>query len=174
MNRKVKWLLAVIAVAVLAALGYVVAGPYLAINGIRHLIADKQASQLPRFVDFTQLRASLGPQIRERIARDLLARVGNSQKPQTLAEVVELIGKPAIDAIASPAGIDRLLSGDTLRPAGMAANAPFDPLANAQTHFESTALFSASVPNTQGKPLVFEFRRDGLNWKLTGLRLPDN
>ena len=77
-------------------------------------------------------------------------------------------------AIASPAGIDRLLVGDTLRPAGMATNAPFDPLASAQTRFESASLFTASVPNAQGKPLVFEFRRDGLSWKLTGLRLPEN
>ena len=174
MNRKLKWGLALIAVIALATLGYVVAGPYLAINGIRHLVAEKRAGELPLFVDFAELRASIDPQIRERIARGILARTGSSQKPQTIAEVVELIGKPAIDAIASPAGIDRLLVGDTLRPAGMAANAPFDPLASAQTRFESASLFTASVPNAQGKPLVFEFRRDGLSWKLTGLRLPEN
>lgn len=174
MNRKVKGLLALAVFAVLATLGYAAAGPYLAINGIRHVVADNRASELPRFVDFAQLRASLGPQLRERIARGLIERVGPSQSPITIGEISEMVSKTAMDAIASPKGIDRLLRGDTLRPAGMAADAAFDPLEHAQTRYVSPSLFTASVPNAQGKALVFEFRRDGLSWKLTGLRLPDN
>ena len=174
MNKKIKVLLALLLVAALATFGYVASGPYLVISGIRHLVADNQARELPRFVDFVQLRASLGPQLRERIARDIIRKAGPGQSPQAIGEVAEMVGKTALDAIASPAGIDRLLRGDTLRPAGMAANAAFDPLEHARTRFESASLFTASVPNANGKPLVFEFRRDGLNWKLTGLRLPDN
>ncbi|MBK6332882.1 MAG: hypothetical protein IPF45_04325 [Thermomonas sp.] len=48
-----------------------------------------------------------------------------------------------------------------------------DPLQNATTNFESTSLFTATVETADGKPLVFEFTRTGLAWKLTGLRLPD-
>jgi len=48
-----------------------------------------------------------------------------------------------------------------------------DPLEGAKTRFESPSLFTATVPNAEGKPVVFEFHRDGLSWKLAGLRLPD-
>ena len=183
MGKKAKWGLALVVVALLAVLGYVVAGPWLAINGIRRITASGNVAELWRFVDFDQLRASVGPQIRERIARQLLERVGSSEQPQTLAQVTELIGKRPIDALSSPEGIQHLLRNNILTPAASpaggsaAANAtrpPSDPLKDAVTHFESASLFTATVPNADGKPLVFEFRRDGLSWKLTGLRLPES
>ncbi|WP_297831778.1 DUF2939 domain-containing protein [Thermomonas sp.] len=185
MGKKAKWGLALVVAALLAVLGYVAAGPWLAINGIRKITASGNVAELWRFVDFDQLRASVGPQIRERIARQLLERVGSSEQPQTLAQVTELIGKRPIDALSSPEGIQHLLRNNILTPtpapsaagSGAAANAtrpPSDPLKDAVTHFESASLFTATVPNADGKPLVFEFRRDGLSWKLTGLRLPES
>lgn len=183
MGKKTKWGLALAVVALLATLGYVAAGPWLAINGIRKVAASGNVTELWRFVDFDQLRASIGPQIRERIAREMLARVGAGERPQTLAEVTEMISRRPIDALASPEGIQHLLRNNILTPArnpangGDAANParpPSDPLKDAVTHFESASLFTATVSNANGKSLVFEFRRDGLTWKLTGLRLPDN
>jgi len=166
MGKKTKWSLALVVAALLATLGYVVAGPWIAINGIRKVAASGNVAELWRFVDFDQLRASVGPQLRERIARELLARVGT-----------EMISKRPIDALASPEGIQHLLRNNILTPAGNGATgnrAPSDPLKNARTHFESSSLFTATVPNANGKPLVFEFRRSGLTWKLTGLRLPES
>lgn len=183
MGKKSKWGLALVVVALLATLGYVVAGPWIAINGIRKVAASGNVAELWRFVDFDQLRASVGPQLRERIARELLARVGAGERPQTLAEVTEMISKRPIDALASPEGIQHLLRNNILTPARSAANGgnaanpvrpPSDPLKDAKTQFESASLFTATVPNANGKPLVFEFRRSGLTWKLTGLRLPEN
>lgn len=177
MGKKTKWSLALVVAALLATLGYVVAGPWIAINGIRKVAASGNVAELWRFVDFDQLRASVGPQLRERIARELLARVGAGERPQTLAEVTEMISKRPIDALASPEGIQHLLRNNILTPAGNGATgnrAPSDPLKNARTHFESSSLFTATVPNANGKPLVFEFRRSGMTWKLTGLRLPEN
>ncbi len=34
-------------------------------------------------------------------------------------------------------------------------------------------MFTATVDNAEGQPVVFEFTRSGLSWKLTGLRLPE-
>ena len=48
-----------------------------------------------------------------------------------------------------------------------------DPLKDARARYESPSLFTATVQNADGKPVVFEFRRDGLTWKLAGLRLPE-
>ncbi len=175
MKRKIKWVLAPIALALLGLLAYVAAGPYLAINGIRNLVASDNPAELWRFVDFQQLHASLAPQLQERLARQLIDRMGPGEKPRTIGEIVQLIGSPAIDAIASPAGIERLLRSDVLRPASAgAAAAAGDPLDRARTRYESLSLFTATVDNANGKQVVFEFRRDGLDWKLTGLRLPED
>lgn len=178
MGKKTKWALLVLPLfTLLGTLGYVAAGPYLAINGIRRVAAGDNLAELWRFVDFNQLRASVGPQIRARIARELLNRVGAGEQPQTLAEITTMISQRPADAIASPEGIQHLLRNNILGPAGGAGSGPrppSDPLKNATTRFESASLFTASVPNAQGKPLVFEFRRQGLSWKLTGIRLPEN
>ena len=56
MNRKAKWLLASLAVVLLALLAFVAAGPWLAINGIRNVIAAGEYGELWRFVDFERLR----------------------------------------------------------------------------------------------------------------------
>lgn len=179
MSKKTKWTLGLLAALLLAMLGYVAAGPYLAINGIRNLIASGQYGELWRFVDYDQLRDSLRPQLQAKIAQGLIGRVGQSQTTQAISGVTALLAQPAIDAMVSPTGIATLLTGSALahRLTGQVdadgkARAA-DPLADADTAFASPSLFTATVPNADGKPVVFEFRRRGLDWKLAGLRLPD-
>ena len=91
-----------------------------------------------------------------------------------------MIAEPAIDAIVSPTGIALLMHGTALarkvsggHGAGVDA-APQDPLRNARTRWVSPSLFTATVLNAEGKPVVFEFRRTGLAWKLTGIDLPED
>lgn len=179
MSNKRKWMLGILATLLLAVLGYGIAGPYLAINGIRNLVASGQYDQLWRFVDYDQLRASLRPQLQEKIARGIIGHVGQSQTGQTIGNVTALIAQPAIDAMVSPDGIATLLTGSALAhritgkvDADGKARAT-DPLDDADTDFASPNLFTATVENADGKPVVFEFRRRGLGWKLAGIRLPD-
>lgn len=163
----------------LAVFGYTAAGPYLAINGIRNAVASEQYGELWRFVDYARLRESVSPQLQERVAQGIIGRIGPSQTGMTIGKVTALIAKPTIDAMVSPQGIAILLSGTSLAQhladdigmkSGRHRN---DPLATAKKQFESASLFTATVPNAEGQPVVFEFRRTGLSWKLTGLRLPD-
>lgn len=177
MSKKLKWALALLIALLLALLAYVAAGPYLAVNGIRHLVASGQYGELWRFVDFDRLRESLRPQLQERIARGLIDRVGPGETAQTVGNVTALIAQPAIDAMVSPTGIATLLQGSALvRQAAGKANGEahaIDPLKDAETGYVSPSLFTATVRNAEGKPVVFEFRRSGLDWKLAGLRLPE-
>jgi hypothetical protein len=179
MGKKSKWIAWVLAALLLALLAFVAAGPYLAMNGIRNVVASGEYGQLWRFVDFERLRESVRPQVQDRIVRGLMERLGPSGTAQTVGGVTSVIAEPAIDAIVSPAGIALLMHGSALasrlsgeRSAGSDAG-PADPLHDAKTRWESPSLFTATVRNADGKPVVFEFRRDGLSWKLAGLRLPD-
>lgn len=178
MSKKLKWSLVVAGGLLLVLVGYVVAGPYLAINGLRRVVASGQYDELWRFVDYDRLRESVRPQLQARIAEGVIQRLGGRQNDRTIGQVTALIAKPVIDTMVSPQGIATLLTGSALAQrvspgTGKDGRPPLnDPLADARTRFESPSLFTATVPNADGKPVIFEFRRDGLGWKLAGLRLP--
>ena len=61
-----KWLVGSAALAVLLGLAtYVVAGPYLAIHGIRAALAEQDTAKLQRHVDFPSLRVNLRAQVED-------------------------------------------------------------------------------------------------------------
>lgn len=174
-----KWLIAGLCVVLLALLAYIAAGPYLAVNGIRNVVASGDYGKLPYFVNFEKLRESVTPQIQARIRREIQGRLGPGNPASIASEVTSMISAPAINAIVSPLGVATLLTGTTLAnkltgklgPDGRVHSV--DPLKEARTHYESLSRFTATVTTDEGKPLVFVFERNGLGWKLTGLRLPD-
>ena len=174
-----KWLIAGLCTLLLAMGAYLAAGPYLAMNGIRNVVASGDYGKLPYFVDFEKLRTSVTPQVQARIARELKQRLGPGNPASMATSVATLISEPTINAIVSPLGVATLLNGSTLAnkltgkvdPDGRAH--AVDPLKDARTHYETMSRFTATVSTDEGKPLVFVFERKGLNWKLTGLILPD-
>lgn len=179
MSKKLKWTLSILAAVLLLMLAFVVAGPWLAVNGIRNVIAAGQYGELWRFVDFERLRESLAPQIQSKIASGIVDRVGRGQTAEAVGEVTAMIAQPAIDAMVSPTGVATLLHGSALsRSIAGATNEDgkpraVDPLKDASTGYQSFSLFTATVLNAEGQPVVFEFSRYGLAWKLTGIRLPE-
>ena len=180
MNKKTKWLLTIAALILVALLAFVAAGPWLAINGIRNVVASGNYGELWRFVDFDRLRENVRPQIQARIARGIIERAGAGSTTDAIAGVTDLISKPAIDAMVSPVGVATLLRGTALarQIAGDkdAEGKPraVDPLKGAKTGYVSPSLFTATVQNAEGQPVVFEFSRNGLTWKLTGIDLPED
>lgn len=179
MTRKKKLLLAGIGLLLAVMLGFIAAGPYLAINGIRNVVAAGEYGELWRFVDFARLRESIAPQVQAKIAGGIVDRVGRGQTAEAIGGVTALIAEPAIDAMVSPVGVATLLHGSALarRIAGEkdadGKVRAADPLKGAKTGYESLSLFTATVLNDEGKPVVFEFSRSGPAWKLTGIRLPE-
>ena len=179
MTRKTKWITGVLVTLLVALLAFVAAGPWLTINGIRNVVASGDYSQLWRFVDFDQLRESVRPQIQQRITGSLMDQIGPAGPADTIGGVTALITDPAIDAMVSPVGIATLLHGNALAKRVAGQRDPdgevraSDPLKDARARYESPSLFTATVQNADGKPVVFEFRRNGLTWKLAGLRLPE-
>lgn len=175
-----KWI-ALLLVAVLALGAYVVAGPYLAINGIQKALAEQDTRRLERHVDFPSVRASLKAQLEDRMAR----RAG-SQMQQTLfgslaLGVARSVMGGGVDAMVTPMGIAAILQGRTMWKQSMGQTVdggtfsravPVEPLSNATHRYESPSRFVATVEDPQGEVTVFVFRRQGLVWKLTDIRLP--
>ena len=174
-----KWLIAGLCLLLLSLLAYTAAGPYLAMNGIRNVVANGDYGELTYFVDFQKLRENVTPQIQSRITRDIEQRLGTGSAAEMASGVSLAISAPVIDAIVSPLGIATLLTGSTLarkitgkKDKDGRAHAD-DPLRDAKTGFVSMSRFTATVTTDEGKPLVFVFERNGMRWKMTELDLPD-
>ncbi|SIQ87400.1 DUF2939 domain-containing protein [Solilutibacter tolerans] len=182
MNKTARGLLVMMVIAVLAAAGWIAAGPYMAIHGIRQAIEEKNIQQLERHVDYPMLRSNVKAQIEDRMAREIGRRLGDQAVGGMASGVAGMLSDSAVDAMVSPAGIAVLLQGHALvqRASGnvdvegglTAGPKPYDPLKDAQTRFVSPSRFIATVKSADGKPVDFVFERQGLRWRLGNIVLP--
>ncbi len=193
---------ALVALALAALLGYGIAGPYLAINGIRDAIEDQNAAALSRHVDFPALRASLKAQLGDRLVRS----VGLDAQSGVLGALgMRLAGgliDGAVETMVTPTGLAALMEGRkvwSLVGSGLArprwadapdarqahsdapdasavleadAPPPAKPLDGARYRYESLSRFTATVPYEGEGEVVFVLTRKGLWWKLSDIRLP--
>ncbi|MFP3501876.1 DUF2939 domain-containing protein [Burkholderia sp. SIMBA_062] len=156
-------LIVVLAVAVLVAVGYAYASPYVALGRLKSAIDARDAQAVSEYVDFPSLRISLKQQVTE----ELMRRIDAVKKDNPFAVIGALIGSaligPLVDAYATPEGVAALMSGIPPRgnpgerppewsgpPSGGApGNAPAAPPANpasAPLPGSNTTASAASAP----------------------------
>ncbi|BBA42054.1 MULTISPECIES: DUF2939 domain-containing protein [Burkholderia] len=134
-------LIVVLAVAIIVAIGYAYASPYVALGRLKSAIDARDAQAISEYVDFPSLRISLKQQVTE----ELMRRIDAVKKNNPFAVIGALIGSaligPLVDAYATPEGVAALMSGlpprgnpgerppewSNLPPGG---NAPAAPAAN--------------------------------------------
>jgi hypothetical protein len=165
---------------VAAALGYGIAGPWIAIRGIHAAIEDRDPGKLERYVDFPTLRANVRAKVAKRLLAAATAPSGRVVGDDLGRTMIGAISDKAVDAMVSPMGIALLLEGRALahrvagrEPAPGGKDDAADPLLQAKTKFESASRFTATVDSADGRPVVFVFERKWLRWKLADIRLPD-
>ncbi len=155
-------------------------GPYAALHGLRKVVAARDTSGLDTWVDFPDLRRNLAPQIEDRIARGMSARMGGGFNGALVGKAAKAISDNAVNAMATPAGIGVLLqgnalyrqaSGDTVGDGVVKQARPADPFGGAHSRFESWNRFSATIP-TDGGDVAFVLEPRGWRWKITNIRLP--
>ncbi|KWA08784.1 DUF2939 domain-containing protein [Burkholderia territorii] len=104
-------LIVVLAVAVLTAIGYAYASPYVALGRLKSAIDARDAQAVSEYVDFPSLRISLKQQVTE----ELMRRIDALKKDNPFAVIGALIGSaligPLVDAYATPEGVAALMSG---------------------------------------------------------------
>jgi hypothetical protein len=174
-----KKLTSIVAVLLLALAAWLAAGPWLTIRAMRMAIEADDAAALAAQVDFPAVRASLKRQFADRIVR--------AAGPDAQASVLGAIalraatgaGSMAVDALVNPLGLTALVQGRSAWRAAVGDVAPPDPARPAPRPFEgadcrydSLARFSATLPDDDGRPVVFVLGREGLRWKLVDVRLP--
>lgn len=175
-----KWI-ALALVLLLALLGYVAAGPYLAIHGIRTALAEQDTGRLEKHVDFPALRVNLRAQVEDYLARQAGPEIAsNLFGTAALSGANQVLGR-GVDTLVTPMGIAAILQGrstwkraigETVGGDTYAPPVPADPLKEASHRYESPSRFTATIPDADGNPVVFVFTRQGLRWRLTDIRLP--
>jgi hypothetical protein len=125
-----------IVIAVIAALGFGYASPYMALNNLKRAADARDTQTVNEYVDFPALRESLKQQVTGLLTRRLDAH-GNGNPFAAIGAMigVALIG-PLVDAYATPDGVAALLNGMPPRgnpgerppvPPAPAAPAPAEP-----------------------------------------------
>jgi hypothetical protein len=104
-------IITLIVVAVIAALGFGYASPYMALNSLKRAADARDAQTVDEYVDFPALRESLKQQVTGLLTRRLEAH-GNGNPFAAIGAMigVALIG-PLVDAYATPDGVAALLNG---------------------------------------------------------------
>lgn len=175
-----KWVALPVLAAVLL-LGYVVAGPFMAYNGIREAVEAQDTAALADHVDFPVLRSNLKVQIDDYVVRRAGADAQASLFGAIAVRIASGVAGGVVDTMVTPAGIGALLQGRSVwhraSGGGVSDNtydhtAPADPLREPDYGFESLSRFTATVHDDAGRPITFVLTRDGLQWKLTDIRLP--
>ncbi len=179
-----KWIIALAALLALLV-GFLAAGPWLAIRGIHASLQERDLDSLERYVDFPALRANLRGQVEGRLARATTS-VGGGMLGEEARDLVGRISGRAVETMVTPAGIAILLEGRSFARRVTGANesatassaalsgqpSGYQPLKEAKTRFESPTRFTATTDSSEGKPVVFVFEMQGLRWRLTDIRLP--
>ncbi|WP_175881522.1 DUF2939 domain-containing protein [Burkholderia sp. BCC0044] len=115
-------LIVALVVALIGALGYAYASPYVALGRLKSAIDARDAQAISEYVDFPSLRISLKQQVTE----ELMRRIDAVKKNNPFAVLGALIGSaligPLVDAYATPEGVAALMSG--LPPRGNPGERP--------------------------------------------------
>jgi hypothetical protein len=133
---------ALIALAIVATLGYGYASPYVTLNRLKVAADARDAATLNEYVDYPALRLSLKQQVGELLQRRVEAQ--HSSNPLLLFGAMigaALIG-PLVDAYATPDGVAALLNG--MPPSGKPGEQP-PPAGNT----EAAPAPAAPAPNAQ-------------------------
>ncbi len=177
-----RWLVGGVLLALVVGVAtYVVAGPYLAIHGIRTALVEQDTAKLERHVDFPALRVNLRAQVEDYLARKAGPEVSSNLFGAAALSIANQVLGRGVDTLVTPMGIAAILQGrstwkravgDTIGGDTYSPAVPAEPLKHAEHRYESLSRFTATVHDADGDPVVFVITRQGLRWRLTDIRLP--
>lgn len=170
-----------IGVVVAAAIGYVGASPYLAVNAMRDAAIAGDAAGVSEHVDFPAVKDSL----KANMSAAAMKAAGESNEENPLAGAgamlaMALVG-PMIDAVLTPEGLTMLMRQGKLvqdqapRDEAQASTGDKVQEIDADMRYRdfSTFVVTLKYPESQDRPMGLVFKRHGIvSWKLTSLDLP--
>ncbi len=179
-SRRLKSLGWIAALVLVALLAWTASGPWRAVAGIRQAVQAGDARALARHVDFPALRASLKPQVQDRIVRAAGVDAQSGPFAAFGLSVASGLAGGLVDAMVTPAGLGAMMEGRKVwnRLGNVPPSARGDtsaqpgPVPEPRLRFESLSRASATVSGGDGGELVLVLTRKGTRWRLSEIRLP--
>ncbi|MCA0201663.1 MAG: DUF2939 domain-containing protein [Proteobacteria bacterium] len=159
--------IAVAAAVVLLLAGYVAAGPYLALNGIRDGIVAQDEAVLAEHIDFPVLRESMKEEIAGVMTARMAERAGGDPEMAAMGQLfASKMVEVMVDKVVTPQGLAMLTSTKEASQELTKDNV----LADLNVAYEGLNRAVVTQANKPDAKLVLS--RQGLKWRLTGVRLP--
>jgi hypothetical protein len=155
--------------------GAIYASPYLTLYQMYQSVKQKDAQGVASYVNFPALRESVKTNVQGLVSQEL-SKQDNPLMALIGSAVSGFVVDPVIDQIVTPEGVAALLEGQQLllnrdRQPQLSEKATE---VEVQPHYESFNQFVVSVKpkGETAMPVDLLLSREGLGWKVTGVRLP--
>ena len=168
-----KWIVGgVVALLIGLGAGWYFASPGLTLSAMRDAAEAGDADRLAEHIDFPALRTSMKEELKAKMAAELAKMKDNPFAALGAAMGMNLVDG-MVDAMVTPASMRAVFStkkeGVPKRITAVDASKP--ELTIRRDSFDQFTLVDESE---QGKGGGLIFKRDGLGWKLSAMRLPDD
>jgi hypothetical protein len=166
--------LPLLSLALCVAAAWLYFTPYMAVNKLQAAAERGDAEALTEMVDFPALRTSIRTEIQTAAARGI-QKDGGVFATLGAAAAGFVVG-PVVDAAVTPQGISMLMKGQS--PGNDDKDSDDDGSwrddVKIQRRWEASDKFVVQYRNRDsGKDqIALVMRRDGLRWRLTGIRFP--
>lgn len=172
MNRK--YLIIAGGVAAAALVGFYLASPLLAFNGLKNAARDGDRDKLERLVDFPAVRDSLKSQLQTAFMARMNADPEMRDNPFSgfAMMMVPAMVNGAVDVYVTADGMANLVQG---RKPAEKGPAPVTPMEEPVTSYGYTDIdtFKVTVDSAEAEPMALVMRRQGLfAWQLKLIELP--
>lgn len=162
-----------IALVVLACVGYFVASPYLAVHRLQADLQSGDQIRLEDDVDFPAVRENIKDQLNAVMTKKLSDNAGDLQN-NPFASLAGLFASKLVDAMVdsfvTPAGLSKLMEGVT--DPNKASQPGRKPLDKAALGFDGLSRFKMDIQGDDGKHIDMYLYRSGLSWRLSRIVLP--
>lgn len=155
--------------ALCVAAAWLYFSPYLAYRQITRAADRGDVEALNEVVDFPALRTSFKENVKTAVSREIAAD-GDNPFAAMGGALAGMITAPIVDAAVTPAGISALTRGNDPREGD--EDKDRQSKLDRDRRYEGVNRFAVRYldPETGGEQIALILRRDGLNWKLAGVR----
>ncbi|MDO5652958.1 MAG: DUF2939 domain-containing protein [Brachymonas sp.] len=115
MQKKTRWWLVLVVLAVVLLGGYYIASPWIMLARFKVDAQARKAEKMDNYVDFTAVRASLKAQLQARVAAKIGIDPNNPLAAMGMA-LANAVIDPVVVTVASPQGIVAMMNGENPMP----------------------------------------------------------